>query len=262
MTVTINGVTLAYSDQGQGKPIVFLHAFPVNRTMWEPQMNALSHTYRTISIDLRGHGESDAPLWRSTMKQFADDVIGVLDHLSITQATFVWLSMGGYVLFALYRNYPERVAGLVLADTRAQADTEDTKAGRMAMAQVAYHQGAEAIAELMLPKLFSPATLATKADLIQTVRCLITSTKVSGMVSDLMAMADRPDATDMLATITCPTLIIVGQDDVATSPSESQFMADRIPHAHVEMIPDAGHLSNMEQPEAFTDIVKSFLKKL
>ena len=261
MKVTINGVTLGYSDQGQGRPLVFIHAFPVNRAMWEPQMNALSSSCRTISIDLRGHGESDAPLWKHAMEQFADDVIGVLDHLAIEQATFVGLSMGGYTLFALYRKYPQRVAGLVLADTRVQADTEEAKAGRMAMAQVAYREGADAIADLMLPKLLSPETLATKPDLVQEVRRLMTSTQVSGIVSDLMAMADRPDSTELLSSLTCPTLVIVGQDDVATPPSESQFMADRMPHARLEIIPNAGHLSNLEQPELFTSLLKLFLSK-
>ena len=134
----INNIALAFNDQGTGLPIIFLHAFPLNRTMWAEQEAALSSQFRVITIDLRGHGESDAPLWHYSVDQAADDVIGLLDHFSIQQAVFVGLSMGGYVLFALYRKYAERVQGLVLSDTRAQAYTVEGKEARFQMAQTAY----------------------------------------------------------------------------------------------------------------------------
>ncbi|MEK7336176.1 MAG: alpha/beta fold hydrolase, partial [Nitrospirota bacterium] len=120
MQAKINDMTLAYSDSGSGQPIVFLHAFPLNRTMWAEQEAALSSHHRVITIDLRGHGESDAPLWHYSLDQAADDVRALLDHLSIRQALFVGLSMGGYILLAFYRKYADRVKGMVLADTRAQ----------------------------------------------------------------------------------------------------------------------------------------------
>ena len=141
MQTHINGITLAYSDGGTGLPIVFLHAFPLNRTMWAQQEKALSLQFRVITIDLRGHGESDAPLWRYTLEQSADDVNALLDQLSIQQAIFVGLSMGGYILFAFYRKYAARVKGLILSDTRAQADTAEGKDGRFQMAQIADKQG-------------------------------------------------------------------------------------------------------------------------
>ena len=137
MKTQINGITIAYSDRGTGLPIVFLHAFPLNRTMWAPQEEGLCSQFRVITIDLRGHGESDAPLWRYTLEQSADDVNALLDHLAIQQALFVGLSMGGYILFAFYRKYAARVKGLILADTRAQADTAEGKDGRFQMAQTA-----------------------------------------------------------------------------------------------------------------------------
>ena len=157
MQAQINGITLAYDDNGTGLPIVFLHAFPLNRTMWAAQVETLSPHFRIITIDLRGHGESDAPLWQYTLDQAADDVRALLDHLAIQQAVFVGLSMGGYILFAFYRKYAARVMGLVLADTRAQADTAEGKDGRFQMAQIAYNKGSSAIAEIMIPKLLSPA---------------------------------------------------------------------------------------------------------
>ncbi|HEY6261720.1 MAG TPA: alpha/beta fold hydrolase [Nitrospiraceae bacterium] len=262
MKTQVNGITLAYSDQGTGLPIVFLHAFPLNRTMWAPQENALSSQFRIITIDLRGHGESDAPLWRYTLEQSADDVRVLLDHLSIRQAVFVGLSMGGYILFAFYRKYADRVNGLVLADTRAQADTPEGKHGRFLMAQTAYKEGPSAIADLMIPKLLSPMSIQTKLDLIQHVRAMIQGNQISGIAGDLMAMADRPDSVTLLSQITCPTQIIVGDLDQATPPSDAELLANRISNARLAIIPQAAHLANLEQPEAFNRIVASFASEL
>jgi pimeloyl-ACP methyl ester carboxylesterase len=262
MIAKINGLDLAYTDQGQGLPVVLLHAFPQNRTMWTPQVEALSTTNRVIAPDFRGFGESDAPLWHYTLEQFADDVKGLLDHLSIRQAVLVGLSMGGYTLFAFWRKYAERVKGLVLADTRAQADTEEGRAGRFAMAQTAHARGAPAIADIMLPKLLSPVALQTKPDLVRQVRATIERTQVSGIAGALMAMAERPDSVPLLPQIARPVLVITGELDGPTPPADGQLMAERIPGARLEIIPQAGHLSNLEQPEAFNQAVRSFLNQL
>lgn len=255
----INGILIAYHDQGRGVPLVLLHAFPLNRAMWVDQEKALSSQFRVLSIDLRGHGESDAPLWRYTLEQAADDVIGLLDHLSIRQAVFVGLSMGGYILFALYRRYADRVQGLVLANTRAQADTEEGKEGRFQMAQTAYKNGPSAIADIMIPKLLSPATIQTKPELVGRVRAMIEGNQVSGIAGDLMAMAERPDSIPLLEQITCPTQIIAGELDLPTPPADAKLMADRIPGAHLAVLPGAAHLSNLEQPDLFSGTVRSFM---
>ena len=262
MITKINGVNLAYTDQGHGMPVVLLHAFPQNRSMWEPQVRALSKTHRIIAPDFRGFGESDAPLWRYTLDQFANDVAGLLDHLAIKQAVFVGLSMGGYTLFAFYRTYADRVKGLVLADTRAQADTEEGRAGRFAMAQTAYTKGAGAIADIMLPKLLSPVALQTKPKLVREVRATIEQTQISGIAGALMAMAERPDSVPLLTQIACPTLVITGELDGPTPPADGKLMAERIAGARLEIIPKAGHLSNLEQPEAFNRELISFLKEI
>ncbi len=262
MHATINGISLAYHDQGKGLPIVFLHAFPLNRTMWAQQETALSSQFRIITIDLRGHGESDAPLWRYTLDQAADDVRALLDHLAIQQALFVGLSMGGYILFAFYRKYANRVKGLVLADTRAQADTPEGKEGRFQIAQIAYKQGPSAIADLMLPKLLSPATIQSRPELVQRVRTMIEGNQISGIAGDLMAMADRQDSVPLLQRVACPTQIIVGDLDQATPPADAKLMAEQIPHARLAIIPQAAHLANLEQPDAFTKIVAAFAGEL
>ncbi len=258
MKAHINGIDLVWSDAGQGAPIIFLHAFPLNRTMWEPQVAGLTHRYRVITIDLRGHGESDAPLWRYTLGQFAGDIIGLLDHLAIAQATFVGLSMGGYILFTLYRMYPARAQALVFADTRATADTPETRAARFSMAQVAYRRGASAIADLMLPTLLSPRSLAHRVDVRDRVRTIITGNQVSGIAGALMAMEERPDSTPILSRITIPTLVLVGEDDRASSPDDVERMARQIPASTFVRIPLAGHLPNMENPEAFNAAICSF----
>lgn len=258
----IKGITIAYDDKGAGLPLIFLHAFPLNRTMWSQQVDALSSRFRTVAIDLRGHGESDAPLWHYTLEQAADDVCALLDHLSIPRAVFVGLSMGGYILFALYRKYAERVVGLVLADTRAQADTVEGKQGRFQMAQTVYRQGPSAIADLMLPKLLSPATLESKSEVVYRVRAMIEGNQISGIAGDLMAMAERPDSVPLLEAISCPTQIIVGGLDQATPPSESELMAEQIPGARLALIPNAAHLANIEQADAFNQLVCSFASEL
>jgi 3-oxoadipate enol-lactonase len=255
----VNGITLAYNDQGSGLPIIFLHAFPLNRTMWAEQEKAFSSQFRVVTIDLRGHGESAAPLWRYTLDQAADDVIGLLDHLSIRQAVFVGLSMGGYILFALYRKYADRVKGLVLADTRAQADTAEGKEARFQMAQTAYQKGPSAIADIMIPKLLSPATVQTKPGLVRHVHAMIEGNQISGIAGDLMAMAERPDSVTLLKQITCPTQIIVGELDLPTPPSDAKLMADLIPNARLAIIPAAAHLPNLEQPDQFNESISAFV---
>lgn len=262
MDAQINGLTLAYTDEGKGMPVVFVHGFPLNRNMWAPQVQALSRQHRVITVDLRGHGESDAPLWRYTMEQFADDLTGVLDHLSIQQAVMAGLSMGGYILFAFYRKYATRVNALILSDTRAQPDTDEGRAGRFNMAQSAYTQGSGAIADVMLSKLLCPASLHTRPELVQQVRGMITAMTLGGMAGDLMGMADRPDSVPLLSTIACPTLIIVGELDLATPPSDARLMSEQIPGAQLKIIPGAAHLPNLEQPEAFNDAVRSFLASM
>ncbi|WP_447974376.1 alpha/beta fold hydrolase [Nitrospira sp. Kam-Ns4a] len=260
MKAQINGITLAYTDEGQGLPIVLLHAFPLNRRMWEPQIPALRERYRVIAVDLRGHGESDAPLWRYSMDEFADDVKGLLDHLGIERAVLAGLSMGGYILFAFWRRHAGRVKALVLADTRATPDTEEGRAKRIAMAQALYKDGPAAVADLMMPIMLSPHGQTGRPDLVERIRGLIVSTPFSGILGDLLALHDRPDSVPTLKAIACPTLVIVGEEDVGTPPSDARLIAEGIAGARLALIPGAGHLSNLEQPEAFNASLLSFLE--
>src|SRR5262245_51207794 len=216
MKTDINGVTIAYEDRGTGPAIVFLHAFPLNRNMWAPQAAILSRRFRTISIDLRGLGESDAPYWRYSLEQYARDVKEVLARLGIEKAVFVGLSMGGYLEFTLYRLYPEMMLGLVLADTRAEADKPEQIQWRFNLAQRTAAQGAAAVIEEMLPKLLAPTRYDRDPNLVVQVKAMLSAAPVPGIIGALTAIAERPDSTDLLSVITIPALVVVGADDVLT----------------------------------------------
>lgn len=260
MDAELNGIHLEYTDEGTGTPIVLLHAFPLNRTMWEPQIKPFSEDLRTIAIDLRGHGGSGHGHTPYTLEELATDIKDLLDHLHIQEAIFVGLSMGGYILMAFYRLYPDRVKSLVLADTRAQADTPNGRTGRFEMIRTAETQGMNAIADIMMPRLLSVHTMKTDPELVQKVRRMILHNPVETIVADLRAMAERPDSVSLLINIARPTLLLVGELDQATPPSDARLMAERIPHAQLAILPGAAHLSNLEAPEAFNQSVLSFVK--
>jgi pimeloyl-ACP methyl ester carboxylesterase len=261
MRVQVNGVTLGYSDHGEGTPLVFLHAFPFNRTMWEPQQT-LSSRCRVITIDLRGHGESDAPFWRYSLEQYADDVMALLAHLDVPKAVFVGLSMGGYLEFTLYRRYPDLILGLVFADTRAEADRPEQAKWRFDLAQRAGVTGAAAVVSDMLPKLLSPQRYAKDPNLVERVKSIQASAPTPGIIGDLMAMAERPDSTGMLASIGVPTLVLVGEDDVLTPPADAERIARGVKGAKLVILPEAGHMSNMEQPALFNRALEDFVAGL
>jgi len=253
----VNGIRLGYTDRGNGLPLVFLHAFPLNRTMWVSQ-EALSSRFRIITIDLRGHGESDAPAWRYSLEQYAADVQALLDHLGVAHAVFVGLSMGGYLEFALCRRFPRLIRGLVFADTRAEADKPEQLKWRFDLAQRAAAIGPSAVVEDMLPKLLSPGAYERRPALVERVKAIQAAAPVQGIVGDLMAMAERPDSTELLGSIAVPTLVVVGEEDVLTPPADAERIAKGISGARLVTIPDAGHLSNMEQPDLFNQALTAF----
>lgn len=256
MHAMINDIRMAYNDSGSGTPVVLLHAFPLSGAMWHNQAAALRATHRLIVPDLRGFGDTDAPPGPYTMDQQADDIAALLDHLAIEQATIVGLSMGGYISFALLRRHPQRIRALVLADTRAGADDLAGQARREANARIAETQGAAAIADLMIPNLVAPNATQSVRD---TLRTIITANSPDGIAGALRGMAVRPDSTPDLATITVPTLIIVGADDTLTPPAEAELMHTTIAGSRLVVIPDCGHIANLEQPAAFNAALGAFL---
>lgn len=262
MRAHINGFDMHYEVAGEGKPVLFIHGYPFDGSMWQPQIEALSGQARLILPDLRGFGASQATQPPYTMDLYADDLKGLLDHLGVERAVLAGLSMGGYISFAFYRMYPERVQALALLDTRPQADSPEAREGRKKAAEIARTEGAAAIAKSLIPKLFSPKTLDSQSPVVDVVRQMMERQKVDGIVGALMAMADRPDSTPTLAQITRPTLILVGADDVLTPPDASRQMHEAIRGSRMEIIPDAGHLSTMEQPERVNRILADWLSQI
>jgi 3-oxoadipate enol-lactonase len=257
----VGDTEIAYDDIGSGLPVVFLHAFPLNRTMWEPQVGALVAECRCIPVDFRGFGESAAAPPYS-MDRYADDVAGVLDTLQIERAVIVGLSIGGYVSFALWRRHRERVRALVLADTRAGADSVAQAERRRALIELVETQGSSAIANAQIASLVGPTTRDKRPDIYDAVHRMIAQAPADGIVGSLEAMMSRPDSTETCATIDVPTLIVVGDEDVATPPAEAHALQQLIPHSRLEVIEQAGHLSNLERPAAFNTVVSEFLAGL
>jgi len=261
LKVRVNQADIAYDDHGIGQPVIFLHAFPLNRSMWSELIIALlnEQRFRLVALDWRGFGESEISTDRSTMELLADDVAGLMDALGMQQAVLCGLSMGGYAAFAFLRKYPERVRGLILADTRPGADNEEGKANREKMAQIAEEQGSGAIVDLQIPKLLSDYTRQHHPDVEARARQMINAATSAGIAAASRGMAMRADSTDLLARISCPTLVLVGEEDGLIPPTVARDYATRIPEAQFVAIPQAGHLSNLEQPAAFLRIVREFL---
>ncbi len=261
MRIRANGIHIGYEEWGTGKPLVLLHAFPCNRSMWAHQISALtqSHQFRVVTPDFRGFGESDAPDGPYLMETLADDVAALLDAIQIEDCALGGLSMGGYVAFAFYRRYGARVRELILADTRPQADSEEGRASREETAQLAEREGSQVIAERYLPRLLRQATLQNPTGTTARLRAMIEAATPVGLAGALRGMALRPDSTDLLPQIQCPALILVGEEDSTTPLADAQLMAERIPQARLVTIPDAAHLSNLEQPEAFNQALVAFL---
>ena len=258
----IGRIELAWQDEGQGVPVVLLHAFPLNKAMWAEQRRALARRYRLITPDFRGHGESAVGEEDSTMERLADDLRSLLDELSLEKVVLGGLSLGGYVSFAFYLKYARRVTALILADTRATPDTDEGQRARYELAAVAEKEGSAAVAERMLPRLLGETTRNTRPVVVDQVRQLILGTPAQGIARALRGLAVRPDSTPLLLRIYCPVLVLVGSEDVLTPPAEAETMARAIPQAELEVIPAAGHLSNLEQPEVFTRLLADFLFRL
>src|SRR5262245_39322224 len=248
-------MNLHFLDEGKGPPILLLHAFPLNSTMWEPQVTALKNNYRVIAPDTRGFGSTPvADTW--TLEQAADDLDQLLDGLGITACTVAGLSMGGYIAFPFYAKFPNRVSRLILADTRARADNEAEKRGRTEMIAALQQSGASILPDRMLPRLLKPNAAAP---VVKQVRGIMATASAMGAIFALMAMRDRPDMSTVIHRITRPTLVIAGDHDAVTRIDECRGMAESIRDGKFVPIPDAGHLSNLENPAAFNRALLDFV---
>ncbi len=239
--------------------LVLLHAFPLNARMWEGQLALAGRGWHVIAPQLRGFdgGSDDPPA--ASVDDYAGDVIDLLDALHVKQAVVGGLSMGGYVAFALLRHAARYVQGLILADTRSQADTAEGIAGRTRLLQLVQDKGPSAVADDMLPKVLGETTRAARPAVVERVRSLVLASSTDAIAGGVRALMARPDSTPLLQTIHVPTLIVVGDEDTLTPPAAAEEMHRGIAGSELVRIPQAGHLTNLEQPDAFTAALSAFL---
>lgn len=242
---------------------MLIHGFPLDHSMWTGQIEALAVRHRVIAPDLRGFGRSGASDGTVSMRRFADDLAGLLDALGMSEpVTLCGLSMGGYIAFSFWEAYASRVAALILCDTRAAADTAQTAASRQQTAGRVLQEGPHFLIEAMIPKLFATSTIQQQPDLVAAQQQVILSTAPQGIAAASRGMAERPDVTARLGSITCPVLVLAGQHDGISPPAEMRAMAQALPRARFVEIPAASHMSPLEQPAAVNRAIQQFLDLL
>ena len=264
----IGSRTIAYLDSAPGdaalRTCVLLHAFPLGANMWEPQIRAIPDGWRLITPDLRGFGGSTEleSISASSIADYAEDVADLLSEISVERAVIGGLSMGGYAVLALLQSKPDIIEALILADTRAGADTPEARANRRNMLALVDREGPQGVAKEMMPRLLGKTTLETNQTAEATVRRLIKQQSPVAIRGAINRMMHRPDSTALLATISVPTLIIAGEEDTLIPMPEAEKMAEAIKGSTLVKIPAAGHLSNLEQPDAFNRALSAFLVSL
>ncbi|HYG38124.1 MAG TPA: alpha/beta fold hydrolase [Cytophagales bacterium] len=263
MKVIVNDILLNHIESGHphGLPIIFIHGFPFNHTMWEPQMESLPPFLRIIVYDLRGFGKSDLGNGNNSIEQHADDLIGLMDDLKIDQAVICGLSMGGYIALKAVEKYKDRIKGLVLCDTRSEMDTEEARKKRYETIKKIESEGLPGYPQEFLKNVLSKNTLENNGKLVKELEHKILENPSKGIISAQDAMARRSETTSILKKIKVPTLILVGEHDTVTPLSVAENLKDKIPNASLEIIPNAGHLTNLENPKVFNEKLVGFLKR-
>ena len=264
MNIKINGFGIDYMLEGPrtGMPVVFIHAFPMSKEMWRPQVDELKKKYCVLSYDVRGHGGSEVGNGQYTIEYCVDDLIGLLDYLKFQQVVVVGLSMGGYIALRAIERNPDRFRGAVLCDTRSEADSNETKIKRATDAKTVKLQGMRKFAEYFLPKVFHEDTLKTQLKIVKHAKSIMENNSPIGIAGMLIALAARTDTTSLLQKMKIPTLLLVGQLDELTPPSLLTSLQEKIPGATMHTIPNAAHFCNLENPAEFNSQLVQFLEKI
>lgn len=253
---------IAYEVTGEGPAVLFLHAFPLGLFMWDAQAEALRSAYRVVRFDDRGFGGSPPGDSLLTMERIADDAAALLDHLGLPRAVVVGCSMGGYAAMAMVRRHPDRLRGLVLQDTRAGADSEEARKNRALLAEQTLREGATAALSAFLPKLLGDTTKSERPQVVERIRERILATSPRGIANALHGLAARADSLSTLREIRVPTLVVCGAEDVITPVAEAEALERAIHASRLAVIPRAGHLANLENPEAYNSVLTDFLSRL
>jgi 3-oxoadipate enol-lactonase len=260
MKAKVAGTEIHYDVRGTGPALLLLHAFPLGLAMWDDQARALSGSFQVVRFDCRGFGGTPPGDGLLTMERIAEDGAALLDHLGISAATVCGVSMGGYAAFAFVRRHPTRMRGLVLADTKPGADTDQARRTRGEQADKVRREGTPAIVDAFLPRLVGKTTHEQRPRIVARLREIILANPPRGITDALAGLAARADSTPTLREIGVPTLVVCGEEDVLTPPAEAEAMHAAIPGSTLELIPQAGHLANVEAPETFNRALESFLR--
>jgi len=260
-TLRSGDAQLFYNMTGSGPDVVLLHPFPLSHHFWDGITGQLSSRYRLVLPDLRAHGESDAGDGPVTMQKLAGDLERLCREMEITRAIFVGVSIGGYALFEFWRRHRERVAAIVLANTRAGAETSEGRAGRFQAAERVLREGTAGFTEELLQKLFSPATLANRPDLVDAARSMAAKMSPTDIAEVQRGMAERADSVPTLASINVPAVVIAGEDD-SVPLGELELMHQRISGSQFRVVAKAGHYAAMEQPAEFGRLLRTFFDSL
>ena len=264
MRLTVNGIGIEYTTDGPrtGLPVVFIHGFPFSKEMWEPQVNAFKKSFYVTTYDVRGHGASDTGDGQYTLELFVDDLIDVLNHLKLSRVVVVGLSMGGYIALRAIERNPERFRALVLCDTKSEADNNEGKIRRATQVKAVKMFGTKQFAENFIHTVFYEKTFRRKPEAVDLIRTIIEKSNPTAVSGTLIALAARTDTTSALYNIKVPTLIMVGQHDGLTPPSAANAMKSKIPDAEMFILPHSAHLSNLENPEEFNEVLLDFLGRI
>jgi 3-oxoadipate enol-lactonase len=256
---SVAGRTVHYLDAGIGRPMLWLHAFPLNADMWRYQLEHPPAGWRLIAPDFRGLGGSAIDSEDVGVDDYAGDVLALMDDLAFDQAVIGGLSFGGYVAFAMFRRAPERIAGLVLADTRPTADTEDGIAARRALLEAVRREGVGIVSDRQIPKVLGATTRDERPEVVTEVKRIIAANSAPGIEAAIVALMRRPDSTADLIRIDVPTLVIVGDEDEITPLADASAMHRAIRGSSMAILARAGHLSNLETPDAFSTTISEWV---
>lgn len=261
INIKVNNITVSYNDEGSDNApvIIFIHGFPLNKSMWDSQVNTLKDNYRVITYDIRGHGKSELGAIDFSIDLFVKDLLRFMDALKIEKTIICGLSMGGYIALNAIENHPERFSALILSDTNCTADTHEGKEKRMNAIESIKENGVDKLANDLIPNLFAAESFKRNLKEIPAVREMIVKTPTQSLYNSLHALAERKETCRKLSEIKVPVLIIVGTEDKITPLDAARFMQSRIKGSQLRIIEHAGHLSNLENPYEFNSQLNKFI---
>ncbi len=262
MLLTINDLQVFTSGDESKQPIIFVHGFPYDHTMWDKQIDHLKDDYYCVTYDIRGLGSSSVGDGQYTMESYVDDLLEIISELKLTKPVLCGLSMGGYMAFRAIERSQDTFGALILSDTRAEADSDEGKLIRASKIKQINEEGIEAFVDSFVPTCFAHDTIVNRSDLFQSVLNKCKTNDPIGVKGALIAMLSRTDTTNYLSNISIPTLIIVGENDALTPPAVMKSLNESIPNSKFVVISDSGHMTPIEKPEAVNEAISDFMKKL